>query len=396
MSVFVLGFSQIFSAKIKKRRKFSSRKNSRIFRIEKKWKERECEGKAKSSSSFLRKTDFISEQNFLKVFGGKKGKNIVAKWRIFECENCETIETSETYFATTSWRIISHRGFNQEKLCYGSAKPKLHSILLWVFHLLLSFSIDEKKKHYEKFLSPFFLLQFSPYRSWSEKKSDSEITRNVTRERVKKKFAAVKHRKKKCSRKKCADIANRLFCFWDNLNKNSYHFGAVTIISMVNELNFTLIIDLPRTLASQTRRKILLPDFLILRKLQLSLCVAVLYNQFNSNYSLEIRFSSTQNPNKFPYAQIDGENLMQRWNKQIVVVVVGDVLVEKSEFNPTRKIKFRNFPFTLFWVALEIFFLDDKILGRFNMLVDRVFLENEFDPTYGSLLTWSLRRWSSF
>lgn len=25
---------------------------------------------------------------------------------------------------------ISHIGFNQEKLCYGSAKPKLHSVLL--------------------------------------------------------------------------------------------------------------------------------------------------------------------------------------------------------------------------------------------------------------------------
>lgn len=95
-----LKFSQ---QKVKKRRKFSSRKNSRIFRIEKKWKERECEGKTKSSS-FLRKTDFISEQNFLKFFGGKKGKNIVAKWRNCECKNCETIrkqtriKQSETYF----------------------------------------------------------------------------------------------------------------------------------------------------------------------------------------------------------------------------------------------------------------------------------------------------------
>lgn len=95
--------------------------------------------------------------------------------------------------------------------------------------------------------------------------------------------------------------------------------------------------------ASQNRRKILLPDFLILRKLQLSLCVSVLCNQFDSKDSPEIRILSTRNPIKFPYAQIDGENLMQRWNKQILLLLLEMYCLRNQNSNPHEKLNLEIF-----------------------------------------------------
>lgn len=88
-------------------------------------------------------------------------------------------------------------------------------------------------------------------------------------------------------------------------------------------------------------RKILLPDFLLHETFTIKFYVLplpLLPRQsirliFNAN-SLSIFDAHQGKSPRFPYAQIDGENLMHRWSEvEVVAVVVVVVDDEKSELS---------------------------------------------------------------